>query len=204
LFAFGYGLTYTTFRYSQLHGRGGARLGVDFDITNTGRRPGTEVAQLYVAPPGRTHRLAGWARVELRPGETRRVSIVADPRLLESYGASGWARARPIRHPGFPGCRGERIARDHRPVGSVARNGPDAAGAAKLAASGESREGRHGAAERGHRRSPDQVDVEALGTLQIRGIDRQSREDEQGANRQEEQAQGQSDIQVHERLLSGI
>jgi beta-glucosidase len=94
LFAFGYGLTYTTFRYSQLHARGGAQLGVDFDITNTGRRPGTEVAQLYVAPPGRTHRLAGWARVELRPGETRRVSIVADPRLLESYGASGWVRAR--------------------------------------------------------------------------------------------------------------
>ncbi|HET9161123.1 MAG TPA: fibronectin type III-like domain-contianing protein, partial [Caulobacteraceae bacterium] len=52
-----------------------------------------EVAQLYVAPPGRTHRLAGWARVPLKPGETRRVTIAADPRVLASWQAGGWVRA---------------------------------------------------------------------------------------------------------------
>ncbi len=53
------------------------------------------MAQLYVAPPGRTHRLAGWARVTLKPGESRQVTITADPRLLASYDlkAGDWRRA---------------------------------------------------------------------------------------------------------------
>jgi beta-glucosidase len=86
LFAFGHGLTYTSFAYSS--GKAAAKAGtiaVTLTIANTGNREGTEVAQIYVAPPGRTHRLAGWARVTLAPGESRAVTIHADPMLLLSY-----------------------------------------------------------------------------------------------------------------------
>ena len=94
LFPFGYGLTYTSFAYAGLKQAGGAGLSVTARITNTGKREGVEVAQLYVAPPGRTHRLAGWARVSLKPGETREVTIAADPWLLLSYDekAGQWVR----------------------------------------------------------------------------------------------------------------
>lgn len=95
LFAFGHGLTYTTFAYEDLQLVGGNELRATFTLTNTGERAGVEVAQLYAAPPGRTHRLAGWARVELQPGESRKVTIAADPRLLASYDtkAGAWRRA---------------------------------------------------------------------------------------------------------------
>ncbi len=91
LFAFGHGLTYTRFGYAKLAAKGGEGLSATFTLTNTGQREGTEVAQLYVAPPGRTHRLAGWARVTLKPGESRQVTITADPRLLASYDAKAGA-----------------------------------------------------------------------------------------------------------------
>lgn len=95
LFAFGHGLTYTSFRYANARFNGGADLSATVTLTNTGARAGTEVAQLYAAPPGRTHRLVGWARVELQPGESRTVTVSADPRLLASWdtAASGWRRA---------------------------------------------------------------------------------------------------------------
>jgi len=94
LFPFGHGLTYTSFGYSGLRFNAGEALTVRARITNTGRRPGTEVAQLYVAPPGRTHRLAGWAKVTLAPGESREISITADPWLLLSFDerARRWVR----------------------------------------------------------------------------------------------------------------
>lgn len=96
LFPFGFGLTYTSFAYSGLEFSGGSALRVKARITNSGAREGTEVAQLYVAPPGRTHRLAGWAKVTLKPGESREVTIDADPWLLLSYdeAAGRWVRPR--------------------------------------------------------------------------------------------------------------
>lgn len=93
LFPFGHGLTYTQFRHSALKVRGGRQLKVSFTVSNVGKRSGVDVPQLYVAPPGRTHRLAGWARVSLKPGESRRVTIVADPRILASYENGVWRRA---------------------------------------------------------------------------------------------------------------
>jgi len=94
LFAFGHGLTYTSFAYSGLRLEGGQGIRALFTLTNTGSRAGVEVAQLYVAPPGRMHRLAGWAKVRLGPGERREVIVNADPRLLASYDAAegGWRR----------------------------------------------------------------------------------------------------------------
>lgn len=94
LFAFGHGLTYTSFAYRDLRLEGGDTLRATFVLSNTGSRDGIETAQLYAAPPGRTHRLVGWQRVELRPGESRTVTIEADPRLLASYKKdTGWHRA---------------------------------------------------------------------------------------------------------------
>ncbi|HVJ01080.1 MAG TPA: beta-glucosidase [Sphingomonas sp.] len=95
LFPFGHGLTYTSFAYSDLSQKGGARLRVRARITNTGARSGTEVAQLYVAPPGRGHRLAGWAKVTLAPGESREILIEADPWLLLSFHAKTQRWTRP-------------------------------------------------------------------------------------------------------------
>jgi beta-glucosidase len=95
LFAFGHGLTYTEFAYDRLRLAGGDALEARFTLANSGPREGVEVAQLYVAPPGRTHRLVGWARVRLKPGERREVVVKADPRLLASYDkdGGGWRRS---------------------------------------------------------------------------------------------------------------
>lgn len=89
LFPFGFGLTYTTFEYAGLRAEGGPAATVSFEVTNTGGRPGTEVAQVYLeAAPGRAQqRLVGWARVSLEPGETRRVTVTAEPRLLADWDA---------------------------------------------------------------------------------------------------------------------
>ena len=73
-------------------------LSVAFDLANTGERKGIEVAQLYLEyPPSAgepSKRLAGWARVELAPGERRRVRIAADPYALRVWdtSASEWRR----------------------------------------------------------------------------------------------------------------
>jgi len=61
-------------------------------VTNTGARAGAEVAQLYVASGDRPRRLAAFARVNLAPGETRRVTLTAEPRILAEYDTAlpGW------------------------------------------------------------------------------------------------------------------
>jgi beta-glucosidase len=92
LFPFGFGLTYTQFRHGGLKVKAGKQLRVSFTVTNIGKRAGVDVPQLYVAPPGRPHRLAGWARVALKPGESRRVTITADPWLLASHDGKTWRR----------------------------------------------------------------------------------------------------------------
>lgn len=88
LFAFGHGLSYTTFKYSNLKvGRGGdannPNATVEFEITNTGKRAGAEVAQIYVqdmkssvARP--VKELKGFQKVALQPGETKKVAVALD------------------------------------------------------------------------------------------------------------------------------
>ncbi len=79
LFAFGHGLSYTRFEYSNLSvvsAAGGAD--VTFHLRNVGSRRGAEVAQIYLGPAAESappRSLAGFARVELKPGETRRVTV---------------------------------------------------------------------------------------------------------------------------------
>jgi beta-glucosidase len=80
LFPFGYGLSYTSFAFSNLVVRpDGNGYRVSADVTNTGHRSGAEVAQLYVGDPASTgepaEQLKGFQRVTLRPGETTRVTF---------------------------------------------------------------------------------------------------------------------------------
>ncbi|EJU14077.1 beta-glucosidase [Sphingomonas sp. LH128] len=96
LFPFGYGLTYTRFSYANLKIEGGAGLTVGFDVTNTGKRAGADVPQVYVeaksAAGTRAYRLAGFEKVSLSPGETRHVSVTVDPRVIARFDerAPGW------------------------------------------------------------------------------------------------------------------
>ena len=85
LYPLGYGMSYTAFRYSDLKVSGGKQLKVSFTVTNRGRRSGADVPQVYVRAPGKAKRLIGWDKPVLAPGESRRVSITADPRLLASF-----------------------------------------------------------------------------------------------------------------------
>ncbi|MTV36990.1 beta-glucosidase [Duganella radicis] len=94
LFPFGFGLSYTSFALSDLQVSGGDTLTVSFNLKNTGARAGAEVPQVYLrsAAGQPLARLIGWDKVQLAPGEQKRVSVTADPRLLASYdtAAHGW------------------------------------------------------------------------------------------------------------------
>ncbi|MFJ3519148.1 beta-glucosidase [Streptomyces sp. NPDC090131] len=92
LFPFGHGLSYTTWQYEQLTvrpERGGLR--VEFTVRNTGRRKGTEVAQVYVGPSTEleldqpVRALAGYRRLVLAPGEAQRVTVDIAARALSSW-----------------------------------------------------------------------------------------------------------------------
>jgi beta-glucosidase len=97
LFPFGYGLSYTRFRYGALTAAGGHALTASLSVANTGQREGTETVQLYLrkGPARGQRRLIGWAQVTLKPGETRTVQITAEPRLLADWNdqAHGWTIA---------------------------------------------------------------------------------------------------------------
>jgi beta-glucosidase len=100
LFPFGFGLSYTTFNYANLEIRpssGGREFQVSFDLTNTGARTGSEIAQVYVGQdhpsvPRPMQELKGFIRVSLQPGETRRVTVPLDARSFTWYDekAAAW------------------------------------------------------------------------------------------------------------------
>ena len=92
LFPFGFGLSYTTFKISNLQ-LSAPRIGVNGKVTvsveveNTGRRAGDEVVQLYIRDPVASmtrpvKELKGFQRVSLQPGEKRRVEFVLGPEHL--------------------------------------------------------------------------------------------------------------------------
>lgn len=87
LFPFGFGLTGTQFAYANLTVSGGTTIAASFQVTNTGKRPGTDVPQLYLTARGETKilRLLGFQRVTLKPGGTAFVTLRTDPRLLADY-----------------------------------------------------------------------------------------------------------------------
>jgi len=99
LFAFGHGLSYTTFEYSPLKLAtdsvdvgGDAR--VSLSVSNTGKRRGTEVVQLYAADTATgvtlsAQQLIGFARVDLEPGASKTVSFVVPMSVLAYTGLAG-------------------------------------------------------------------------------------------------------------------
>lgn len=95
-YPFGYGLSYTTFRYDSL--RLSAQSVKDTDtvtawvtLTNTGTRSGREIVQLYIAPAGQRRQprpireLKAFTKVELKPGETKTVSFTLDKRSFSYF-----------------------------------------------------------------------------------------------------------------------
>ncbi|MFO1067518.1 MAG: fibronectin type III-like domain-contianing protein [Geminicoccaceae bacterium] len=102
LFPFGHGLSYARFAYADLAVRPeGDGAEVAFTVTNTGSRRGTEVAQLYLGPPEPPpapmppRRLAGFARLDLAAGESRRVTLAVAPEALAWWSPErrGWLPA---------------------------------------------------------------------------------------------------------------
>jgi beta-glucosidase len=101
LFPFGFGLSYTTFKYSNLVIKPIAngdstnpRYEVSFNVKNTGSKEGADVAQVYVGEPQAkvprpAKELKGFTKVSLRPGETKRVTVPLDGRALAYYDVNG-------------------------------------------------------------------------------------------------------------------
>jgi beta-glucosidase len=97
LFAFGFGLSYTTYAYSGLT-VDLASKSARFTLKNTGNRAGTEIAEVYARLPKGTDenykRLVGWKRVTLAPGESQSITIAIDDRVLQTFNeeTSVWNR----------------------------------------------------------------------------------------------------------------
>jgi beta-glucosidase len=99
LFPFGFGLTYTDFRFEHLTlSVDGDRVTADFDVSNTGSRAGKAVPQVYVGAPGGAcespRRLAAWSTLVPAPGATEHVRLAVPPRLWATFDAAqGWSIA---------------------------------------------------------------------------------------------------------------
>jgi beta-glucosidase len=105
LFPFGFGLSYTTYKYSGLQvaiapgekagvpmegsSSMGRKVKVTFTLANTGSREGAEIAEVYAALPAAAQeppkRLVGWSKVTLKPGERRAVTVEIDPKYLSIF-----------------------------------------------------------------------------------------------------------------------
>jgi beta-glucosidase len=86
LFPFGFGLSYTTFKYSNLKA---SKDSVTFQVANTGARAGAEIAEVYATLPQAAgepfKRLVAWEKVRLAPGESKSVTLRLDPFYLSIF-----------------------------------------------------------------------------------------------------------------------
>jgi beta-glucosidase len=98
LYGFGYGLSYTTFAYSHLklsssEIKAGDPLTVEADVTNSGKRTGDEVVEVYLRGPqgegAPLRALRSFDRVNLQPGETRHIAFTLDPARLSEVDRDG-------------------------------------------------------------------------------------------------------------------
>ncbi|HEX8470645.1 MAG TPA: glycoside hydrolase family 3 C-terminal domain-containing protein [Brevundimonas sp.] len=97
LYTFGHGLSYTRFGYGEIQSdktevSAGSSVRVSVDVTNSGDRDGDEVVQLYVSRSGEAapiRSLAGFQRISLKAGETRRVSFDVSSGALGVVDAAG-------------------------------------------------------------------------------------------------------------------
>jgi len=92
-FPFGYGLSYSTYSYSDLRvtpgGMPGGNVRLNFTVTNTGNRAGVEIAEVYAALPAAAaeppKRLVGWSKVKLNSAESKEVVVEIDPQYLSIF-----------------------------------------------------------------------------------------------------------------------
>jgi beta-glucosidase len=90
LFAFGHGLSYTTFKFANLKAEpADGAIRVSFSVANSGARAGKAVPQVYVSKVGggweAPKRLGGWDKLALNAGESRTSSVTVDPRTLAVF-----------------------------------------------------------------------------------------------------------------------
>lgn len=96
LFPFGFGLSYTTYSYSNLKVMPGEKVRLSFTVTNTGNRDGAEIAEVYAALPESAgeppKRLVGWRKVKLNAGERKEVTVEVDSEYLSIFNVErdGW------------------------------------------------------------------------------------------------------------------
>ena len=100
LFAFGHGLSYTTFSYSEAEisrttMSENGKVTVSVNVTNTGDREGKEIVQLYIGDDECSverpvMELKAFRKVSIKPGETVRVSFPVNADMLKFYGNDGW------------------------------------------------------------------------------------------------------------------
>jgi beta-glucosidase len=97
LFPFGYGLSYTNYSYSNLKVHSTSEgVSVVFSVKNTGRRAGSEIAEVYVALPDEAgeppKRLVGWTKAQLSGGESKGTTVTINHKYLSTYDESieGW------------------------------------------------------------------------------------------------------------------
>ena len=89
MFPFGYGLSYTSFAYSNLKVTPGETIRLTFTVKNTGKRAGSEIAEVYAALPANAgeppKRLVGWSKLKLAPGESKDVTVEVEPLFLSVF-----------------------------------------------------------------------------------------------------------------------
>jgi beta-glucosidase len=98
LFPFGFGLSYTSFQYAggRVEHKGGDDATVSVKVTNSGKRAGAEVVQVYLGFPPEAaeapRQLKGFSRVELGPGESKTVTMAIDKNSLAAWdeGSHDW------------------------------------------------------------------------------------------------------------------
>jgi hypothetical protein len=85
------GLRNTAYSYAELKTAVGKEVQVSFKVTNTGKRAGAEIAQVYASLPATTgeppKRLIAWEKIQLRPAENKTVTLTLDPLHLSIFNA---------------------------------------------------------------------------------------------------------------------
>jgi beta-glucosidase len=92
LFAFGHGLSYTSFAHSGLKLTAGKNVTARFTVKNTGTLAGADVPQLYLVSANgqKKQRLAAFDKMILAPGKSKTVSVSVDPRLIADFKEGSW------------------------------------------------------------------------------------------------------------------